>query len=125
MAKGAAKTWASLKIGSTAARTAKKGVKAWGSFKLVKFVARGGKKLVLVPLAVGGGVVAYKKLGSSSDDGPATPYGSSVGPAATPGTVTPPKTSPGPSAGLNGEGTLDDPAAGTTNPPVTPPESTA
>jgi len=126
MAKGAAKTWASLKIGSTAAKTAKKGVKAWGSFKVVKFVRRGGKKLVLVPLAVGGGVVAYKKLGSSSDDGPATPYGSSVGPAATPSTVTPPKPPPGPSAGgLNGEGTLDDPPAGTANPPVTPPGSTA
>jgi hypothetical protein len=125
MAKSAAKTWASLKIGSTVAKTTKKGVKAVGSYKVVKFVGKGGKKLVLVPVAVGGGVVAYKKLSSSSDDGPATPYGSSVGPAATPTTVTPPKTPPGPAAGLNGEGTLDDPPAGAANPPVTPPESTA
>src|SRR3954465_7883146 len=88
LAKGVAKTWTSLKIGSTAAKTAKKGVKAWGSFKIVKFVARGGKKLLVGPLAVGGGVAAYKKLSSSSDDeGPATPYGSSVGPVATPATV--------------------------------------
>jgi hypothetical protein len=123
VAKSAAKTWASLKIGSTVARTAKKGVKAWGSWKVVKFVGRRGKKLVLVPVAVGGGVVAYKKLSSSSDDGPATPYGSSVGPVATPATVTPPKTAPGTSADLNGEGSLSDPPAGASNPPVTPPET--
>jgi hypothetical protein len=123
VAKSAAKTWASLKIGSTVAKTAKKGAKAWGSWKVVKFVGRGGKKLVLVPVAVGGGVVAYKKLSSSSDDGPATPYGSSVGPVATPATVTPPKTAPGTSADLNGEGALSDPPAGATNPPVTPPET--
>jgi hypothetical protein len=125
VAKSAAKTWASLKIGSTVAKTAKKGAKAWGSWKVVKFVGRGGKKLVLVPVAVGGGVVAYKKLSSSSDDGPATPYGSSVGPVATPATVTPPKTAPGTSADLNGEGALSDPPAGATNPPVTPPETTS
>ena len=119
VAKTAARTWASLKIGSTVAKTAKKGVKAWGSFKVVKFVAKGGKKLVLVPLAVGGGVAAYKKLSSSSDEGPATPYGSSVGPAATPGTVTPPKTAPG----MNGEGGLGETPAGTANPPATPPET--
>src|SRR3954447_9925384 len=100
LAKGVAKTWTSMKIGSTAAKTAKKGVKAWGSFKVVKFVGRGGKKLVIVPLAVGGGVAAYKKLSSSDDDGPATPYGSSVGPVATPATVTPPKTPPGTSGGV-------------------------
>src|SRR3954447_19849904 len=92
VAKSAAKTWASLKIGSTVAKTAKEGAKAWGSWKVVKFVGRGGRKLVLVPVAVGGGVVAYKKLSSSSDDGPATPYGSSVGAGATPAPPTPPQT---------------------------------
>jgi hypothetical protein len=125
VAKSAAKTWASMKVGSTVAKTAKKGAKTWASFKIVKFVAKGGKKLVLVPVAVGGGVVAYKKLSSSSDDGPATPYGSSVGPVATPATVTPPKTAPGTSGGHNGEGALDDPPAGTSNPPVVPPGSTS
>jgi hypothetical protein len=123
VAKSAAKTWGSLKIGSTVAKTAKKGAKAWGSFKVVQFVAKGGKKLVLVPLAVGGGVAAYKKLSSSSEEGPATPYGSSVGPVATPATVTPPKTAPGSSAGQNGEGAVTDPPAGAANPPVTPPET--
>src|SRR3954467_7067008 len=82
VAKSAAKTWASLKIGSTVAKTAKKGAKAWSSWKVVKFVGRGGKKLVLVPVAVGGGVVADKKLSSSLADGPAPPYGSPLRPGA-------------------------------------------
>jgi hypothetical protein len=137
VAKSVAKTWASLKIGSTAAktakkggataaRTAKKGVKAWGSFKIVQFVGKGGKKLLLVPLAAGGGVAAYKALSSSSssEPAPATPYGSSVGPAATPATVTPPKTAPG-SPGSNGEGALGDPPAGASNPPASPPGTTS
>lgn len=115
VAKSAAKTWSSMKIGSTAAKTAKKGVKAWGSFKVVQFVGRHGKKLVVIPIAAGGGFAAYKKL-RSSDDEPAMPYGSPVGPVATPQTVTPPKTAPGSDAGLNG-----DPPAGASNPPVTPP----
>src|SRR4051794_7764387 len=105
VAKSAAKTWASLKVGSIAARTAKKGAKAWASFKVVKFVGKGGKKLLLIPLAAGGGLAAWKKVRSSPDDsGPATPYGSSVGPVATPATVTPPKAAPGSAAGVNGEG---------------------
>lgn len=123
VAKSAAKTWASLKIGSTVTKTAKKGVKAWGSFKVVQLVGKGGKKLLLIPLAAGGGLAAYKKLRSSSDEGPATPYGSSVGPAATPTTVTPPKTPSATGSGMNGEGALGDPPAGASNPPVTPPES--
>jgi hypothetical protein len=127
VAKSAAKTWGSLKIGSTAAKTAKKGAKAWASFRVVKFVGRGGAKLLVIPLAAGGGVAAWKKLrsSSSSSDGPATPYGSSMGPAATPQTVTPPKTAPGSTAGLNGEGALDDPPAGATNPPAAPPGTTS
>src|SRR5919112_1622359 len=84
VAQSAAKAWASMKIGSTAAKTAKKGVKTWGQFKVVKFVGKGGKKLLLIPLAAGGGVAAWKKVrsSSSSEEGPATPYGSGVGPAA-------------------------------------------
>lgn len=105
-----------MKVGSAAAKTAKKGAKAWASFKVVKFVGKGGKKLILIPLAAGGGVAAWKKVRSSSDDGPATPYGSPVGPAATPSTVTPPKTAPG--SNVNGESSLDAPA-GTPNPPGT------
>jgi hypothetical protein len=121
IAKSAAKTWASMKVGKTAAKTAKKGAKAAASFKVVQFVGKRGKKLILVPLAVGGGVAAWQKVrSSSSDEGPATPYGSSVGPVATPATVTPPKTAPGSSTGLNGEGALEDPPAGAANPPAPP-----
>jgi hypothetical protein len=125
VAKTAAKTWTSMKVGSTAAKTAKKGAKAWAGFRVVKFVGKGGKKLLLIPLAAGGGLVAWKKVRSSSEDAPATPYGSSVGPVATPSTVTPPKTAPGSTADINGEGSLDDAPAGASNPPVTPPGSTS
>ena len=125
VAKTAAKTWTSMKVGSTAAKTAKKGAKAWAGFRVVKFIGKGGKKLILIPIAAGGGLAAYKKIRSSSDDAPATPYGSSVGPVATPSTVTPPKTAPGSTADLNGEGSLDDAPAGTSNPPVTPPGATS
>jgi hypothetical protein len=127
VAQTAAKTWASMKIGETAAKTAKKGAKAWASFKVVKLVGKGGAKLLVIPIAAGGGLAAYKKVrsSSSSDSEPATPYGSSVGPVATPATVTPPKTAPGGTADLNGEGALTDPPAGTSTPPVTPPGATS
>jgi hypothetical protein len=111
VAKGAAKTWTSMKITKTAAKGAKKGAKAWTSFKVVKFVGKGGAKLLVIPIAVGGGLAAYKKLTSSSDE-PGTPYGSSVGPVATPATVTPPKSAPGANAALNGEGATTDRPAG-------------
>ena len=120
-AKAVAKAWTATKVGSAAAKTAKKGVKAWGSYRVVKFVGRRGAKLVLIPIAAGGGIVAYKKVkSSSSDDGPATPYGSSVGPVATPATVTPPKTA-GTNSTSNGEGGLADPPADPANPPTSPP----
>jgi hypothetical protein len=99
LAKGAAKTWTSMKIGSAAARTAKKSAKAYGSWKVTKFLSKRTGKLVLVPIAVGGGLAAWKKL-RSSDEGPSAPYGSATGPAASPQTVSPPKTAPG---SANGE----------------------
>ena len=111
LAKTAAKTWSSLKIAKTATRTAKKGAKAVASYKVVKFIGKRGAKLVVIPIAAGGGLAAYKKL-RSSDDEPATPYGSPVGPAATPATVTPPKTAPGSNITANGEVS----SAGTTTP---------
>jgi hypothetical protein len=119
VAKTVAKAWTSMKIGSIAAKTAKNGAKTAAKFKVVKFVGKKGAKILLVPLAAGGGLVAWKKVRSSSDDdGPATPYGSGVGPAATPQTVTPPKTAPGSSADANGEGSLSGPSAGSVNPPT-------
>ena len=78
----------------------------------------GGAKLLVIPIAAGGGLAAYKKLRSGSDDSPATPYGSPVGPVATPATVTPPKTAPGANTTLNGE-------VGDTTTPAAGPESTS
>jgi hypothetical protein len=106
LAKGIAKTWTSMKLGSAAARSAKKGAKAYGSWKVSKFVGKRAGKLLLVPLAVGGGLAAWRSMRSSGED-EAPLYGSSTGPAASPQTVTPPKTAPGSS---NGETKADVPA---------------
>src|SRR3954454_13134167 len=118
VAKKATKTWASMKIGSTAAKTAKKGAKTFASFKVVKFVGKRGAKLLLIPLAAGGGVVAWKKVRSSSDDAPASLYGDPMGPAAPPATVPPPKSATGSSPGIKGEGSRKDAPAGASTPPV-------
>jgi hypothetical protein len=111
VAKGAAKTWTSMKLTKTATKSAKKGAKAVASYKVVKFISKRGAKLLVIPVAVGGGMVAYKKLTSGSDE-PATPYGSSMGPVATPASVTPPKSAPGSNASLNGEPATTDRPAG-------------
>src|SRR3954470_14196445 len=121
VAKSAVKTWGSIKVGKTAARAARKGIKWWGSLKVVRFVGRRSPKLLIIPLAAGGGVAAWRKVRSGSAEPSTAPYGSSMGPAATPATVTPPKAAPGSAGGPNGEGTLDDPPAGASNPPVDPP----
>jgi hypothetical protein len=116
----AAKAWTTVKVGSAAAKSVKKGAKTYVTFKTVKAVGKRGAKLLVIPIAAGGGLIAYKKIRSSSDDGTATPYGSPVGPVATPATVTPPKT-PGTNVTSNGEGGLTDPPAGASNPPASPP----
>jgi hypothetical protein len=112
VAKGAAKTWTSLKLTKTATKGAKKGAKAFASYKVVKLVSKRGAKLLVIPITIGGGLAAYKKLSSGSGDEPATPYGSSVGPVATPATVTPPKSAPGSNASINGEAATTDRPAG-------------
>jgi hypothetical protein len=118
--KAAAQAWTTVKIGSTVTKSAKKGVKVVGTYKIVKAAGKRGVKLLVIPIAAGGGVVAYKKIRSSSDSGSAMPYGSPQGPVATPATVTPPKT-PGTNVTANGEGGLTDPPAGAANPPASPP----
>src|SRR3954466_16103539 len=118
-AEAAVKIWTAMKIGSAAAKAAQKSAKAYGRFKVVKVVGKRGAKLLVIPIAAGGGFAAYKKLTSSDDEtAAATRDGSPVGPVATPATVTPPKTAPG--ADLNGEGALTDPPAGASNPPLSP-----
>src|SRR3954447_7882906 len=119
--KTAAKAWTTVKIGSSVAKSAKKGVKVVGTYKVVKAAGKRGVKLLVIPIAAGGGLVAYKKIrSSSSESGSATPYGSPMGPVATPATVTPPKT-PGTNATANGEGGLTDPPAGAAHPPASQP----
>jgi hypothetical protein len=112
LAKNAARAWTAIKIIKVMpGKPAKKGAVAVATYKVVSFVRKGGKKLIVIPIAAGGGLAAYKKLRSSGEEEPATPYGSPVGPVATPATVTPPKTAPG--ANVSANGVVDDPGATT------------
>jgi hypothetical protein len=120
--KTAAKAWTAMKVGSIAGGTARKAAKVYGSWKVGKFLARRGAKLVLIPVAAGGGLAAWKRLRSSSESQPS--YGSPQGPAATPQTVMPPKSAQEHATNMNGEGALSDAPAGTVNPPATPPPGT-
>ena len=82
LAKNAARAWTAVKIIKVMpGKPAKKGAAAVATYKVVTFVRKGGKKLIVIPIAAGGGLAAYKKLRSSSDEAPATPYGSPVAPS--------------------------------------------
>lgn len=105
-----AKAWTALNLASAGSKAAKKGVKVYGAAKGAKFVGRPVAKFALIPVAVGGGFLVWRKArgGSAAADQPAT----SVTPAAHASTVSPP-------AG-DGSGALTDPPAGAVNPPVGP-----
>ena len=103
-----AKAWTALNLASAGSKAAKKGVKVYGAAKGTKLVARPVAKFALVPVAIGGGVLVWRKTrGGSASDQPAT----TVTPAAHASTVSPPSDS---------SGALTDPPAGAVNPPVGP-----
>src|SRR6476469_7739977 len=102
-----AKAWTALNLASASSKAAKKGVKVYGAAKGAKVVGRPVAKLAVVPVAVGGGLLVWRKVRSGSPDQPAT----SVTPAAHASTVSPPGDS---------SGALTDPPAGAVNPPVGP-----
>ena len=103
-----AKAWTALNLASAGSKAAKKGVKVYGAAKGAKVVGRPVAKLAVVPVAVGGGLLVWRKVRSGSSDQPAT----SVTPAAHASTVSPP--------GGDSSGALTDPPAGAVNPPVGP-----
>ncbi len=102
-----AKAWTALNLASAGSKAAKQGAKASGAAKGAKVVGRPVAKLAVVPVAVGGGLLVWRKVRSGSSDQPAT----SVTPAAHASTVSPPGDS---------SGALTDPPAGAVNPPVGP-----
>src|SRR6478752_7924 len=92
-----AKAWMALNLASASSKAAKKGVKVYGAAKGAKVVGRPVAKLAVVPVAVGGGLLVWRKVRSGSP--------------AQPATVSPPGDS---------SGALTDPPAGAVNPPVGP-----
>jgi hypothetical protein len=102
-----AKAWTALNLASVGSKAAKKSAKAYGAAKGAKVVGRPVAKLAVVPIAVGGGLLVWRRTRGRSSDQPAT----SVTPAAHASTVSPPGDS---------SGALTDPPAGAVNPPVGP-----
>jgi hypothetical protein len=118
--KNVAQVWTSVKVGSATARAAKGGAKAYGTAKTAKVAGRPVLKVLAIPAAVGGGLLVWRKISSSSssseagDAQPSAAESRPLGPVATPEAVSPP---PGP--------VTPDPPAGASNPPVAPdPEKT-
>jgi hypothetical protein len=112
--KTVAQVWTNVKIGSAAARAAKGGAKAYGTAKTAKVAGRPVLKILAVPAAVGGGLLVWRKVSSSSSSPAAEAQPSAaetrpLGPVATPEAVSPPPESVAP-----------DPPAGASNPPVAP-----
>ena len=93
LAKSTAKVWTVVKVSTVGARAAKKGAKAYGAAKGAKVVGRPVVKVAAIPVAVGGGVVVWRRL----KRGLAQPeqhrrVGASrpVGPVASANSVSPP-----------------------------------
>ena len=88
VAKKGVKVAAAVKVSVMGARAAKKGAKAYGAAKGAKVVGRPLLKVAAVPVAVGGGVVVWRKAKGSGSNGAVA--GRSVGPVAHADSVSPP-----------------------------------
>ena len=93
LAKSTAKVWTVVKVSTVGARAAKKGAKAYGAAKGAKVVGRPVVKVAAIPVAVGGGVVVWRK----AEEELAQPRqhrrvraSRSVGPVASANSVSPP-----------------------------------
>jgi hypothetical protein len=90
LAKRGAKLWAAVKVSVAGARVAKKGAKAYGVAKGAKVAGRPLLKVAAVPVAVGGGVVVWRKAKGSGSNGASADASRSVGPVASAESVSPP-----------------------------------
>lgn len=90
LAKRGAKVWAAVKVSVGGARAAKKGAKAYSAAKGAKVAGRPLLKVAAVPVAVGGGVVVWRKAKGSGSNGSSADAGRSVGPVAHADSVSPP-----------------------------------
>ena len=83
--------WTVVKVSTVGARAAKKGAKAYGAAKGAKVVGRPVVKVAAIPVAVGGGVVVWRRLKKSSPSPSSTAESSRpVGPVASANSVSPP-----------------------------------
>ena len=89
LAKSAAKVWTVVKVSSVGARAAKKGAKAYDAAKGAKVVGRPVVKVAAIPVAVGGGVVVWRRLKKGSPTASSEPS-RPMGPVASATSVSPP-----------------------------------
>ena len=103
LTKSTAKVWTVVKVSSVGARAAKKGAKAYGAAKGAKVVGRPVVKVAAIPVAVGGGVVVWRKLkkGAPSHEQHRRVGASRSGPVASANTVSPPADAAVETAGSN------------------------
>jgi hypothetical protein len=90
MAKGAATVWTTVKLSSAGARAAKGGAKAFGAAKGARVRGHRMVKVLAVPIAVGGGVVVFRKMRGGHDHDHEPDAGRPLGPVASADTVSPP-----------------------------------
>jgi hypothetical protein len=93
LTKRAAKVVTTVKVASVGGRAAKKGAKAYGAAKGAKMVGRPVVKVAAIPVAVGGGVVVWRKLKKGAPTTSSTAESEpsrSAGPVASAKTVSPP-----------------------------------
>jgi hypothetical protein len=90
LAKRPLKVLAAVKVSFAGTRAAKKGAKAVGAAKGAKVAGRPLLKVAAVPVAVGGGVVVWRKAKGSNGNGNGASADRPLGPVATAETVSPP-----------------------------------
>jgi hypothetical protein len=93
LAKSTAKVVTVVKVSAVGTRAAKKGAQAYGAAKGAKVVGRPVVKVAAIPVAVGGGVVVWRKLKKGSPSTSSTPASEpsrSMGPVASASSVSPP-----------------------------------
>ena len=93
LAKSTAKVWPVVKVSTIGARAAKTGAKAYDAAKGAKVVGRPVVKVAAVPVAVGGGVVVWRRLKKGSPSTSSTPASEPsrpMGPVASANSVSPP-----------------------------------
>jgi hypothetical protein len=118
-----ARVWMALKLASAGARAARRSAKAAGAAKGAAKSNKGKATLFVIPAAVAGGYIVWRKTRSDSN-GRETDFDRPLGPVATADTVSPPETSSPASTPPETSSPATTPPE-TSSPATTPPETSS